>query len=59
MTRTAAWARYSARTRTHGVVRGSGDPEPRMDYVVNDEKVQPGDAIVTSGEDRIFPEGFS
>jgi rod shape-determining protein MreC len=45
-------------TRTHGVVRGTGDPEPRMDYIVNDEKVQPGDVIVTSGEDRIFPKDF-
>ena len=26
-----------------------------MDYVVNDEKVTAGDAIVTSGEDHIFP----
>ena len=26
-----------------------------MDYIVNDEKVQPGDKILTSGEDRIFP----
>jgi rod shape-determining protein MreC len=50
-------ALFSA-TRTHGVVRGSGDPEPRMEYVVNDEKVQTGDAIVTSGEDRIFPKDF-
>ena len=44
-----------AATRTHGVVKGSGDPEPHMDYVVNDEKVTAGDAIVTSGEDHIFP----
>jgi rod shape-determining protein MreC len=29
-----------------------------MEYVVNDEKVQSGDAIVTSGEDRIFPKDF-
>jgi len=50
-------ALFSA-TRTHGVVRGSGDPEPRMEYVVNNEKVQSGDAIVTSGEDRIFPKDF-
>src|ERR1700689_4206993 len=50
-------ALFSA-SRTHGVVRGSGDPEPRMEYVVNDEKVQAGDAIVTSGEDRIFPKDF-
>jgi rod shape-determining protein MreC len=45
-------------SRTHGVVRGTGDPEPRMDYIINDEKVQPGDVIVTSGEDRIFPKDF-
>ena len=47
-----------ADTRTHGVVKGSGDPEPRMDYVVNDEKVTPGETILTSGEDRIFPKGL-
>jgi rod shape-determining protein MreC len=45
-------------SRTHGVVKGSGDPEPRMDYIVGDEKVQPGDLIATSGEDRIFPKDF-
>ena len=45
-------------TRTHGVVRGTGDPEPRMDYVVNDDKVHAGEAILTSGEDRIFPKGL-
>ncbi|HTP44619.1 MAG TPA: rod shape-determining protein MreC [Terriglobales bacterium] len=44
-----------ATTRTHGVVKGSGDPNPRMDYIVNDEKVQAGDKILTSGEDHIFP----
>jgi cell shape-determining protein MreC len=26
-----------------------------MDYIVNDEKVQVGDKILTSGEDHIFP----
>ena len=51
-------ALFSA-TRTHGVVRGSGDPEPRMEYVVNNEKVQ------TRRRDRHFrrrshfPEGLS
>lgn len=42
-------------TRTHGVVRGSGDPDPHMDYVINEEKVQAGQTILTSGEDKIFP----
>jgi rod shape-determining protein MreC len=45
-------------TRTHGVVKGSGDPDPRLDYVVNDEKVQAGEMVLTSGEDRIFPKGL-
>ena len=45
-------------SRTHGVVKGSGDPEPRLDYVVNDEKVHAGEVILTSGEDRIFPKGL-
>jgi rod shape-determining protein MreC len=47
-----------ADTRTHGVVKGSGDPLPLLDYVVNDEKVHPGEVILTSGEDRIFPKGL-
>lgn len=47
-----------ADTRTHGVVKGNGDPQPRMDYVVNDEKVHAGELILTSGEDRIFPKGL-
>jgi rod shape-determining protein MreC len=47
-----------ADSRTHGVVKGTGDPDPRMDYVVNDDKVRPGETILTSGDDRIFPKGL-
>ena len=47
-----------ATSRTHGVVKGTGEPLPWMDYIVNDEKVAIGDTIVTSGEDRIFPKGL-
>ncbi|MGD0962999.1 MAG: rod shape-determining protein MreC [Candidatus Acidiferrales bacterium] len=47
-----------AATRTHGVVKGSGDPTPRLDYIVNDEKVKSGDVLLTSGDDRIFPKGL-
>jgi rod shape-determining protein MreC len=47
-----------ADTRTHGVVKGTGDPQPLMDYIVNDEKVSAGQTIITSGEDRIFPKGL-
>lgn len=47
-----------ADTRTQGIIKGTGDPEPVMAYVVNDEKVHAGETIVTSGEDRIFPKGL-
>jgi len=45
-------------SRAHGVIKGTGDVEPRMEYVENGEKVQPGDIILTSGEDRIYPKGL-
>src|SRR5271163_1424528 len=47
-----------ADTRTHGVIKGSGSTDARLDYVVNDEKVHPGEILLTSGEDRIFPKGL-
>jgi len=47
-----------AGTRTHGVVKGTGDFAPRLEYIVNDEKVHPGDVLLTSGDDRIFPKGL-
>jgi rod shape-determining protein MreC len=47
-----------ADSRTQGIVKGTGDPEPLMAYVTNDEPVHPGDLILTSGEDRIFPKGL-
>jgi rod shape-determining protein MreC len=42
-------------TRTHGVVKGTSEPLVRMEYVINEEKVHPGEEVLTSGEDRIFP----
>lgn len=45
-------------TRTHGVVKGTGNPVLWMDYVSTDEKVPAGEQILTSGEDRIFPKGL-
>lgn len=44
-----------ATTRTQGPVKGLGDPLLEMDYVSNDEKVSPGDRVLTSGLDHIFP----
>jgi rod shape-determining protein MreC len=44
-----------AGTRTQAPVRGSGDPLLGMEYVPKDVKVTVGEAILTSGQDRIFP----
>jgi rod shape-determining protein MreC len=43
-----------ASTRTHGVVKGTGEPVARMDYVASDENIAVGDSVLTSGDDRIF-----
>ena len=45
-------------TRTHGVVKGTGDPLLWMDYVSAEEKVPTGEQVLTSGEDRIFPKNL-
>ena len=42
-------------TRTQGPVRGTGNPLLDMEYVSNEVKVQVGEAVLTSGQDRIFP----
>jgi rod shape-determining protein MreC len=42
-------------TRTQGPVKGTGGPLLSLDYISNDEKVTVGEAILTSGQDRIFP----
>jgi len=44
-----------AGSRTQGPVRGTGDPTLEMEYVSNDVKIDPGEVVLTSGQDRIFP----
>lgn len=44
-----------ADTRTQGPVKGTSEPLLSLDYISNDEKVSVGEAILTSGQDRIFP----
>jgi rod shape-determining protein MreC len=45
-------------SRIHGVLRGQNSDECQLRYVLNDEKVQVGEQLFTSGEDRVFPKGF-
>jgi rod shape-determining protein MreC len=48
------------RTRAGGMIVGhEGDPPLRMTLVSNLADVQPGDLVVTSGADGIYPKGFN
>jgi rod shape-determining protein MreC len=47
-----------ARTRLQGVLKGSPSGEVMLEKVMSDEQVQPGDKVLTSGGDRIFPKGL-
>ncbi len=46
------------RTRTPGVLRGTGDALLEMVYVNNADSVEIGDTVVTSGLDGIYPKGI-
>jgi rod shape-determining protein MreC len=47
------------RTRTPGVLRGTGDDLLDLNYIGNTEQINVGDIIVSSGLDRIYPKGLA
>jgi rod shape-determining protein MreC len=46
------------RLRAQGIVRGSPAGETLLEKIMADEEVQPGDRIITTGGDGIFPKGL-
>lgn len=46
------------RTRTPGVLKGTGDPTLDLGYISSSEQVEAGDVVMTSGLDGIFPKGL-
>ena len=45
-------------SRVHGVLKGANQPLGLFAYVPDTEKVEIGDGLVTSGEDKIYPKGL-
>lgn len=45
-------------TRLHGIVQGTASGEVVLRYIMSDEKITPGERVLTSGGDRIFPKGM-
>ena len=46
------------RSRATGVLQGLGSGQAQVRYVSNQEVVQVGEAVLTSGLDRVFPRGL-
>ncbi|MBV8050028.1 MAG: rod shape-determining protein MreC [Acidobacteriaceae bacterium] len=46
------------KSRLQGVLRGTALGEVVLEKVMTDETVQPGERVLTSGGDRIFPKGL-
>jgi rod shape-determining protein MreC len=56
--RNAAAAALIERTRAQGMVLGQGGDALLMEYVPGTADVKPGDLVLTSGMDAIYPKGF-
>jgi len=46
------------KSRLQGVLRGTTDGELILERVMSDEHVAPGETVLSSGGDQIFPKGF-
>jgi rod shape-determining protein MreC len=47
------------KTRMRGVLRGNAYGQPQIINVLPDDRVKPGERVVTSGGDQIFPRGLA
>lgn len=46
------------KSRLQGIVKGTPEGDPMLDYIMVDESVGAGERVLTSGGDRIFPKGL-
>src|SRR5205807_7981568 len=46
------------KTRLQGVLRGTANGEVALERVMSDQQVAPGETVMTSGGDQIFPKGL-
>jgi rod shape-determining protein MreC len=46
-------------SRLQGIVKGTPPGELQINDIMSDEKVEPGERVVTSGGDRIYPKGYA
>lgn len=47
-----------ANTRVRGVMKGNASGQPQMINISPDERIQPGEPVITSGGDQVYPPGM-
>jgi rod shape-determining protein MreC len=45
-------------TRTRGILRGNAAGQPQIVGILADQRIQPGEKVLTAGGDQIFPRGL-
>ena len=45
-------------TRSRGILRGTAGGQLQIGNLLPDERIKPGEAVITSGGDRVFPRGL-
>ncbi len=45
-------------TRIRGILRGNAQGEPAVVNILADQRIQPGEKVLTAGGDQIFPRGL-
>lgn len=45
-------------TRIRGILRGNSAGQPQIINILPDERIKPGERVVTSGGDQVFPRGL-
>ena len=48
----------SQKNQARGTLKGEGRPMCKVDYVPTEQKIEVGEWLYTSGDDRLFPRGF-
>jgi rod shape-determining protein MreC len=48
----------SQKSGVRGTLKGQGMPQCKVDYVPLEDKIETGEMLYTSGDDRVFPRGF-
>jgi rod shape-determining protein MreC len=46
-------------TRVRGVLRGNAYGQPQIINIMPDERIQPGERVLTSGGDQVYPRGMT